>query len=176
MRYADGPRTYCEVHIKATVEEVWSLITDIALPARLSPELRGVAWLDGADGPAVGARFEGHNENERLGNWRTVSHVTELTDREVFAWIVTDADGRFGRPSVDPAASLASWRYELTPEDGGTRLRHSVLIGPGRNGVTAAIDRWPDREEQIIEVRLGELRTGMTATLDGIKTLAEQGS
>ncbi|MDX3128387.1 hypothetical protein PV367_00855 [Streptomyces europaeiscabiei] len=34
-------------------------MTDIALPARLSPELQRVEWLDGAEAPMVGARFAG---------------------------------------------------------------------------------------------------------------------
>ncbi|MQS15617.1 SRPBCC family protein [Streptomyces kaniharaensis] len=176
MRYADGPRTHCEVFVRAAVEDVWALVTDINLPTRLSPELQRVGWLDGADGPALGARFEGFNHHERLGEWRTVSHVTELTDLRAFAWIITDVDGRFGEATVDPAKPLATWRFDLTPEDGGTRLRQSVLIGPGRNGVTLAIDQWPDREEQIIDFRLAELGKAMTATLEGIKSLAEQGN
>ncbi|MEU6480331.1 SRPBCC family protein [Streptomyces sp. NPDC047017] len=175
MRYADGPKVDCEVHVEAAVERVWELVTDIRLPAGLSPELYRVAWLDGADRPEVGARFEGHNRHPRLGEWRTVSHVVELDERRVFAWAVTDADGVFGEPALDPARSLASWRYELRAEDGGgTRLRQSALIGPGPSGVTRAIEHRPDQEEAIIAFRLDALRTGMEATLNGIKELAEQ--
>ncbi|WP_030058036.1 MULTISPECIES: SRPBCC family protein [Streptomyces] len=185
MRYVDGPGTQCEVFVQAPVERVWELVTDIALPARLSPELHRVAWLDGADGPAPGARFEGHNRRTGMPDWRTVSEVTELTgpdtpagpaDHLVFAWAVMDADGRYGEPVSDLAGALARWHFDLTAEDGGTRLRESVVIGPGRSGVNLAIDARPEYEEKIVEFRLGELRTGMTATLEGVKSAAEQGN
>ncbi|MFF4383820.1 SRPBCC family protein [Kitasatospora sp. NPDC001547] len=188
MRYADGPGTQCEVFVGAPVERVWELVTDIGLPTRLSPELQRVAWLDGADGPAVGARFEGHNSRADMPDWRTVSEIIELTGtvgqagsdapagRRVFAWGVMDADGRYGEPVSDLAGALARWRFELTPEDGGTRLRQSVVIGPGRSGASLVIDAKPELEEKIVDFRLNELRTGMTATLEGIKSLAEQAS
>ncbi|MFE9122269.1 SRPBCC family protein [Streptomyces sp. NPDC007172] len=175
MRFADGPSVHCDVHVEAVVQRVWELVTDIRLPARLSPELQRVEWLDGADEPVVGACFEGYNHHQQLGEWRTVSHVVEVDEQQAFAWAVTDADGRYGEPTLDPARSMASWRYELQAEVGGTRLRQSALIGPGRSGVTLAIERWPDREEEIIAFRLKELRAGMEATLRGIKSLAEEG-
>jgi len=43
-----------------------------------------------------------------------------------------------------------------------------VRIGPARSGLSLAIDRDPDAEEAIVEYRLGRLRAGMRATLDGI--------
>ncbi|MGJ3558742.1 SRPBCC family protein [Streptomyces sp. INA 01156] len=174
VRFADGPRVHCDVHVEAALPGVWELVTDVHLPARLSPELQRVVWLDGADRPVVGARFEGYNRHDKLGEWRTVSHVVEVDEPWVFAWAVTDADGRFGEPTLDPAKPMASWRYELEAEGEGTRLRQSALIGPGRNGVTLAIERWPDQEEEIISFRLKELHAGMEATLHGIKSLAEE--
>ncbi|MCZ9340781.1 SRPBCC family protein, partial [Streptomyces sp. TRM76130] len=109
MRFADGPRTHCDVLVRAGAERVWELVTDIRLPARLSPELRRVAWLDGVDRPAVGARFEGHNRHRLLGEWRTVSQVTELVPRQTFTWAVMDYDGRYGPPALDPARPMAVW-------------------------------------------------------------------
>ncbi|MEV7775118.1 SRPBCC family protein [Kitasatospora sp. NPDC086791] len=181
MRYADGPGTVCEIFVQAPVERVWELVTDIDLPARLSPELQRVAWLDGADGPAPGARFEGHNRRTGMPDWRTVSEVIELTGPaspagpRAFAWAVMDADGRYGEPVSDAVGALARWRFDLSPEDGGTRLRQSVVIGPGRSAMSPIIDAKPEVEEKLIDFRLGELRTGMTAILEGVKSLAEQG-
>lgn len=154
---------------------VWELVTDIHLPARFSPELRRAVWLDGADGPVVGARFEGFNHNERLGEWRTVSQVTEADEHRVFAWAVLDVDGRYGEAVQDPARGLASWRYEIEPEGTGTLLRQTVRLGPGPSGLTVAIDEMPDREQEIIAFRLADLRAGMETTLDGIRALAEDG-
>ncbi|MFJ9742021.1 SRPBCC family protein [Streptomyces sp. NPDC101166] len=176
MRFTDGPSVHCDVHVEADVPRVWELVTDIRLPALLSPELQRVAWLDGAEGPSVGACFEGYNYHQQLGEWRTVSRVVELDEQRVFAWVVTDVDGRYGEPTLDPAKSMASWCYELEAEGGGTQLRQSALIGPGRSGVTLALERWPNRMEEIITFRKKELRAGMEATLRGIKALAESGS
>ncbi|MER6299846.1 SRPBCC family protein [Kitasatospora sp. NPDC001539] len=173
MRYADGPGTQSEVFVEAPVERVWELVTDIALPARLSPELQRVAWLDGADGPAVGARFEGHNRRADMPDWRTVSEVVELTECRAFAWAVLDVDGHYGEPVTEVAGALARWRFDLIPEDGGTRVRQSTVLGPGRSGITRFIESRPEAEERIVEFRLEELRSGMAATLAGIKSLAE---
>ncbi|MFK0118052.1 SRPBCC family protein [Streptomyces sp. NPDC090994] len=173
MRFTDGPRTHGDVLVRAGAERVWELVTDIRLPARLSPELRRVAWLDGADRPAVGARFEGHNRHRLLGEWRTVSQVTELVPRQTFTWAVMDADGRYGPPALDPARPMAVWSYTLRTEAGGVRLRQSVRVGPGPSGVTRAIGQRPDREPDIIAFRLAELREGIRETLAGVKALAE---
>jgi hypothetical protein len=48
-------------------------------------------------------------------------------------------------------------------------------MGPGRSGLNIAIDAMPDKEERIIERRLSEHRANMTATLAGIKAIAEEG-
>jgi hypothetical protein len=48
-----------------------------------------------------------------------------------------------------------------------------ATMGPGPSGVLSAIERRPDKEERIIELRLEEWRTNMTATVQGIKEIAE---
>ncbi|OEJ94988.1 SRPBCC family protein [Streptomyces thermolilacinus] len=175
MRYADGPTATAETPIAAPPARVWSVVTDIGLPARLSPELQRATWLDGATAPAPGARFEGHNSHPLLGTWRTHSHVRELVEHRSFVWAVTDPDGRFGDKDPDPRHPLATWRFDLSPAPGGTTLlRHTVRLGPARSGVSLAIDRAPDREEAIVAARLAELRANMAATLRGVKALAEE--
>ncbi|MDR7304207.1 SRPBCC family protein [Haloactinomyces albus] len=174
MRDVDGPMVEHEVHVEADPALVWELVTDIELPARFSPELQRVRWLDGADRPSLGARFEGHNHNQVLGEWCTVSHVVELDVPRVFAWAVVDPDGRYGENAADPQAPMATWRFDLVPEVGGARLRHAVRLGPARSGLHLAIDRMPEQEEAIVRHRLADLRTGIQDTLHGIKALAEQ--
>jgi len=63
VRFAEEPRVGCDVHIEAEPSRVWGLVTDMGPPARLSPELQRVQWLDGAEGPAIGARFAGYNHH-----------------------------------------------------------------------------------------------------------------
>ncbi|MFI9643198.1 SRPBCC family protein [Micromonospora sp. NPDC051925] len=176
MRYADGPGVAYEVHVEATPSRVWELVTDIHLPARLSTELQRVEWRDGADGLAMGASFVGYNSHPNVGEWRTASYVTELDQQRVFGWVVTDLDGVFAGPDgvrSTVTSPSASWRFELQAAETGTRLRQSVRIGPGRSGLSVVIDRAPEHEEQIVEFRLGELRSHIESLLNGIKTLAE---
>ncbi|MFG1777705.1 SRPBCC family protein [Micromonospora sp. NPDC049048] len=174
MRYVDGPAVECDLHLAADPARVWELVTDIELPARFSPELRRVRWLDGSGGPALGARFEGYNHHPLLGEWRTVSHVVLYDEPRVFGWVVTDPDDRFGGGPPDPGHPGASWQYRLVAEDDGCRLSHSVRIGPSRTGLSLIIDQAPENEEEIIERRLGALREAMAGTLRGIRDLAEQ--
>ncbi len=165
--------TSADVRVRAPLAAVWDLVTDIELPTRFSPELRRVRWLDGAVRPALGARFEGYNHNQVLGDWRTVSYVVELAAPRVFGWAVVDPDGRFGEACTDPRTPMATWRFELVPEDDAVRVRHGMWIGPARSGLSLAIDRMPDRRAAIIQRRLADLRTGIEATLAGIRSLAE---
>jgi uncharacterized protein YndB with AHSA1/START domain len=162
VRYADKPTVRVDALITAPPERVWELVSDIRLMPELSGELYSVEWLDGATGPAVGNRFRGRNRHDALGEWETTSYVIECTRPEVFAWAVTDV----ANPS-------SIWRFTLRPEDGGTRLTQWTQMGPARSGLSAAIDRMPEKEQKIVFVRLRELEAGMTATVAALKERAE---
>jgi hypothetical protein len=50
-----------------------------------------------------------------------------------------------------------------------------MRMGPGRSGLSLAIDAMPDKEEKIVfVVRMRELEHSMTRTVAAIKTLVEQ--
>ena len=165
MRYADSPTTDVELFVGAPPERVWDLVTDLNLIVDASPELVGVRWLDGATGPAVGARFVGTNFHRAVGEWETTSIVIDLDRPKVFAWADTDVD----HPS-------AIWRFTLRPRDDGTVVRQWAQLGPGPSFLNHAIDAMPDKEERIIQRRLSEFRAGMTANLARIKELSETAS
>jgi hypothetical protein len=164
MRFADGPTMEVEVHVEAPPEQVWPVVADIGVPTRFSSELQEAVWLDDAAGAEQGARFRGRNLHPARGEWETTSTVVACEPGRVFAWAVGDPD----QPS-------ALWRFELEPAEGGTRLRQWAQMGPGPSGVTMVIEKMPDKEEAIIERRLGEWRQNMVATVEGIKGLAEAG-
>jgi uncharacterized protein YndB with AHSA1/START domain len=164
-RYADKPTVEVSIRIDAPPERVWEVVSDITTMPRTSPELRSVEWLDGRTGPCLGARFAGHNRHEAFGEWSTTSHLVEYAPPRVFAWAVGDIE----RPS-------AVWRFTLTPqEDGGTLLRQWMQMGPGRSGLSYAIDRMPEKEQSIVFVRLREFETNIGRTLTAMKELAEGG-
>ena len=163
MRYADGPTTEAEVHVDAPPSAVWPLVSDIQLPGRFSSEFVRGEWLDGGS-PGLGARFVGHNHHAAAGDWQTTSTIVEFEPGQRFGWAVGDP----GYPS-------AYWRFELEEEGGGTRLRQWMRLGPAPSGLTPAIERWPDKEERIIDRRLAEHRANMEATIRGIKEIVETG-
>lgn len=163
-RYADSPTVEGSTWIDAEPDRVWGLVSDIALMPTLSSELQRVEWLDGADGPRVGARFIGHNEHDAFGRWSTTSYVVSFNEQREFAWAVGDPD--------HPAAM---WRFRLTARDGGTDLAFWMQMGPAPSGLSAAIEAMPDKEQKIVFVRLREFEGAIAKTLAAIKQLAEHG-
>src|SRR6202044_4180970 len=105
------------------------LVSGGGLMPALSTELQSVEWLDGAAGPAAGARFAGRSSHEALGEWESISRVVEFERERVFGWAVGD-----------PADPAALWRFRLEPKDGGTELSEWGRMGPGRSGLSLAID------------------------------------
>lgn len=161
-RYADQPTVEVRTWIDAPPERVWAVISDVESMPSMSDELQSVDWLDDATGPVVGARFLGRNTHESLGEWSTVSHIIECDPPRVLAWAVADPD--------DPTAT---WRFRLEPRDGATELSQWMQVGPGRSGLSFAIDRMPEKEQKIVFVRMREFERSITATLEHIKKRVE---
>jgi uncharacterized protein YndB with AHSA1/START domain len=155
--YTDSPVVAAEILIDAPPERVWDLVSEIALMAELSSELQEVTW------PAVGNRFTGRNTHPAMGEWETVSTVTECNPPHRFAWAVGD-----------PAHPSASWRFTLKPDGEGTLLEQWYQMGPARSGLNIAIDAMPDKEAKIVFVRMREHETGMRHNLAEIKDRAER--
>lgn len=162
-RFADGPTTSVSTVIDAPPAAVWPYVIDIGLPAKFSDELVETEWLDGATAPALGARFRGTNERSDAGRWQVTCTVVEYEPEREFGWVVED-----------PANPAAAWRFTLEPAgDGATQLTQWVRLGPGPSGLTAALERMPDREHDVISYRLRGLRENMQRNLDGIAELAQ---
>lgn len=161
VKYADGPTEEVEIEVDAPASAIWPLVSDIDMPSRFSEEFQGGEWLDGA-GPALGSRFRGRNHHPVVGEWVTECTVVECEPERAFGWAVGDV-----------ANATATWRFELEQVGERTRLRMSARMGPGPSGLTPAIEARPDREDDIVERRLGEWRTNMTATVEGMKAIAE---
>ena len=97
------------VHMDATPEAVWALVSDVTQIGKYSPETFEAEWLDGATGPAVGARFRGHVRRNGIGPvyWADC-FVTECEPGRVFTFGV-------GKPGK----ALNTWGYRLEPAAGG---------------------------------------------------------
>ncbi|MEU8736446.1 SRPBCC family protein [Streptomyces halstedii] len=173
MRYAERPSMHREIQVVAEPSRIWECVADVEAMAGWSPELARVEWRDGADGPAEGASYVGHNEHPTIGSWRTLAHVTACVADRTLTWCVLDVEGRYGPASEDPAQPMATWSFDITPAPGGAVLRQTVTLGPGPSGLTAYIARAPEREEEVIAYRFDELAKGMDLTLQGVKAAAE---
>lgn len=107
------------VHMDAPVEKVWELVGDVTRIGEFSPETFEAEWLDGATGPAIGARFRGHvRRNGRGPVYWTTCTVTACEPLREFA---------FGVHSFGPKP-LNTWRYRLEAADGGTDVTESFEL------------------------------------------------
>ncbi|HZR12622.1 MAG TPA: SRPBCC family protein [Acidimicrobiia bacterium] len=143
------------VHMSVPPENVWDLVSDVTKIGRYSPETFEAEWLDGATGPAVGARFRGHVKRNQKWPvyWTTCTVVTCDPPRE-FAFGVGPGD----KP-------LNTWRYRMQPAGDGTDVTESFELR----------DVWPMR---IYWALLGWARgrtnrNGMRTTLERIKAEVE---
>ena len=143
------------VHVDAPPDEVWNLVSDVTRIGRYSPETFEAEWLDGATGPAVGARFRGHVKRNGKGPvyWTTCTVLTSEPGRE-FTFGVGDGG--------DP---LSRWGYRLEVKDGGTDVTEFFRLA----------DRWWLRLYWALLgwTRGKTNRNGMRTTLERIKAEVE---
>lgn len=154
-----------EATIAAPPSAVWPFVCDIQTPARFSSEFRGGELLGGATSASLGVQFRGRNHHPARGTWETVSTICEYEPEHLFGWAVGD-----------PENPAARWRFTLVPDGAGTRITQWAQLGPGESGISEVIEQMPDRESRILRRRLAEHNANMTATLAGIKELAEAGT
>jgi uncharacterized protein YndB with AHSA1/START domain len=103
------------VHMAASPEKIWDLVSDVTKIGRYSPETFEAEWLDGATGPAVGAKFRGHVKRNGKGPiYWTTCVVSACEPGREFAFGVGAAD----KP-------LNIWRYALEPSGDGTDVTES---------------------------------------------------
>ena len=143
------------VHMDASPEEVWALVSDVTRIGEFSPETFEAEWTHGATGPAVGARFRGHVKRNGVGPvYWTACTVTRCEVEEVFEFSV----GHDKNP-------INTWGYTMQPENGGTSVTEYFKLSPV----------WYIR---LYWTLLGQLRSrtnerGMRTTLEAIKKVVE---
>ena len=145
------------LRIAAPADVLYDLVTDPAGMGRLSPECTGGKWLNGATGPVVGATFKGTNKRG-IARWSTVNTVVAAVPGQEFAFETKQSGTR--------------WRYEFQAEGDGT----ATVVTESR----AAFRDRPAVAKIFSKLLLGgveehddEMRTGMAATLERLKNLAE---
>ena len=140
--------------VQAPIGDVFAAVTDVTRMGEWSPECVACRWIDGAEGAAVGARFEGDNV-AKLGpitvkRWTTTSEVVGFEPNAVFEFV---------------AEGYSAWRYEFAERDGATVVTESFSH--------PAYDGWKKWVYGRLANRRSAMITGMQATLDRIKRLLE---
>jgi uncharacterized protein YndB with AHSA1/START domain len=107
-----------EVVVEAAPDDVYAVITDVTRISEWSHECHRAEWLDGASGPAPGARFRGSNKVGRFG-WSRVCTVTRVEPGRAFGY----------RTSGGFPPDSTAWSFELDPHPDGTRVvqRYEIL-------------------------------------------------
>lgn len=118
-RYARVMRGSVTVHMAASADRVWDLVSDVTRVGEFSPETFEAEWLDGASGPRAGARFRGHVRRNGRGPvyWTACTVVACVPGRE-FAFAVTGPGGK----------TVNTWRYQLEPSADGTDVTESFEL------------------------------------------------
>ena len=146
-----------QVLVQAPPETVYGIVTDVTRVSQWSPECYQCAWLDGAAGPAVGARFRGRNRRGWL-RWVTTCRVSHLENNRVFGFEV-----------VQPVFGVQTrWRYDIEPAPGGALLRERFEVLWLFPGVTRFLFGGKAS-------RQAQLEDNVRQTLARIKAIAEGG-
>ena len=106
------------VPMAAPADEIWNIVADVRNTGRFSPEVIEAEWLDGATGPALGARFRGHVRRNEIGPvYWTTCRVTACDPGREFGFEVLVGD-----------TPVNNWHYGFTPVDGGTEVTESFRL------------------------------------------------
>ena len=148
-----------EIVVAAPADDVYDMVADVTRTPEFSPEVVAVRWLDGAAGPAVGARFEAVNRSTNSGRrWRNRPVV-----------IVADRGREFAFRRTEPFSGTVVWRYRFEPVEGGTRVEESYEFER-----SVARIGWFVIEKVFKDVdRRGALERGMRTTLERLRAVAE---
>lgn len=108
------------VHMQATPEAVWDLVSDVTKIGRYSPETFEAEWLDGATGPAVGVSFRGHvKRNGRGPTYWTTCKVVGCEPGREFTFAVVQGD-----------KTVNTWSYTIAAASDGCDVTESFELAP----------------------------------------------
>lgn len=106
-----------ERYVEAPPAVVYDILADVTRTPERTPDIVRCEWIDGATGPAVGARFKAINKQGRGPNWSNKPVVT-----------VADPGREFTFTRTEPFAGTIEWKHVLAPEGTGTRVLESYTV------------------------------------------------
>jgi len=147
------------LHIAAPAMEIYELFADVTRTPEFSPEILSCKWLDGATGPAVGARFAARNKVPNRPGWTNKPMVT-----------IVDPGKTFAIERTEKFAGTVEWKYQFEPDEAGTLVTESYQVTRKISPVGwFMIGVLFNRKD-----RTGDLRTGMEETLQRVRAVAER--
>lgn len=111
-----------ELVVAAGPDDVYAVVSDVIRIGERSQECHTARWLPGAPAGRVGSVFRGSNRAGWAARWSRRCEVVAADRGRAFAFRTLPE-----RLDVSRRDST-TWRYELEPVDGGTRVRHSYEI------------------------------------------------
>jgi hypothetical protein len=111
-----------ELVVPADPSAVYDAVSDVTRIGERSSECRSASWLPGAPAGSVGAVFRGRNRANWAARWSRRCEVVAAERGRAFAFRTVPQ-----RLDVTRRDST-TWRYDLHPVEGGTRVRHSYEI------------------------------------------------
>jgi uncharacterized protein YndB with AHSA1/START domain len=152
---ASATKGEASIEIDAPAEQLYEVIADLNRMGEWSPECHRCEWIDGAVGPAVGARFRGRNHIGPV-RWTTTGVVK-----------VAEPGREFSFSTEERGREATQWRYRFEASGGRTRVIESY------EAVWSPL--WI-RFADLFMPRTRQLAHGMNKTLLRIKAAAESGS
>ena len=153
VRMKKGTKAEVQVYVDAPPQLVYRVVSDVRRMGEWSPETIKCDWLEGATGPAVGARFKGANKRGLI-TWSTKPTV-----------VVADP----GREFAFDVGTDTRWTYRFDPDGARTRLTESFEMLRDLRWYYALAERWLMR----VKDRRADLERGMAVTLERIKHVVE---
>ncbi len=148
-----GETGSASIHIAASPDVVYRVVSDVTRMGEWSPETIKCAWVDGATEPTVGAKFKGVNKRGWV-RWSNTPVVIAADPGKEFAFDVAD-DTR--------------WRYTFVAEGTGTRVTEQFELLVDLKWYYAFAERYLMR----VKDRKADLEAAMHITLERIKAVVE---
>lgn len=103
-------------HVAVAPDQLYALVSDVTRTPEWSPEVIECRWLDGATGPAVGARFVARNRRRWL-TWPNKPVVE-----------VAEPGREFTVSRTEPGGGTIRWSFRLRPDGDGTELTEGYEV------------------------------------------------
>jgi uncharacterized protein YndB with AHSA1/START domain len=154
------PHDEVSTEIAASPDTVYAMVSDVTRMGEWSPETIRCTWLDGATGPAAGARFKGTNKRG-VFRWSTKPEVVVADRGREFSFVTH---------SIGPSTRW-TYRFEAAPGGGTDLIESFESLDPPSTVIT-----FVERRFMHITDRTADLEAGMLRTLERIKAVAESRS